>query len=339
MVSTNHGRYNGSKLFLSCDLVGSTKFKQQTEDWLPVFVDFYQSFPRKVMGLLDQQRVPAGGFKLWKAVGDELIYVAAVQSEKDIDYLVRLWIAAMDAYSADLRETLVKANRDDTVRLGTKGAAFLATFPTPDREVGIALEVEARPDETERDAEVINKEVLRGGLTKHLRDYIGPSIDTGFRIFAACDEETFTMSLEVAWALAVHKKMCNESLSEQNEYFLHGRLPLKGVWGERKYPVFALDRSPQGCRDEIDSCMDVVSGRASLNSLDVIRLAKACTASAGWPSSIYLPSSTEQDFLSVGEAVSKERKRLDDLQDESEDPPTQKKTRQTTTRVEDAPLI
>lgn len=337
-LASTHGKYDGSKLFLSCDLVGSTKFKQQNKDWLPIFVDFYQSFPRKVMGLLDEERVPAGGFKLWKAVGDELIYVAAVQSESEIDYLVRLWIQAMDSYSADLRDMLLKADHGPKARLGTKGAAFLATFPTPDREVGISLDVKPRLDDTERDAEVINKEVLAGGKTSHLRDYIGPSIDTGFRIFAACDEHTFTMSLEVAWALAVHKKVMNQGLSEDNNYFLHGQIPLKGVWGERKYPIFAIDRTPEDKKDDIDSHLSAVSGRKTLSSLDVIQLAKACTSSNGWPSSIYLPGSNEGDFCLSHDAVKAERKRLNELRDESEKPPEPVKHQRKADAIANKPL-
>lgn len=40
-------------------------------------------------------------------------------------------------------------------------------------------------------------------LTKYQFDYFGPSIDTGFRVVGHATQRFFTMSIEVAWALAL----------------------------------------------------------------------------------------------------------------------------------------
>jgi hypothetical protein len=71
---------------------------------------------------------PARGldFQLWKAIGDELLFICEVRSERDIFHAIRLWIKAMREFTA--------TGLDDHPGLGVKGAAFLGTFPGPDHE-------------------------------------------------------------------------------------------------------------------------------------------------------------------------------------------------------------
>lgn len=87
-----------SLLFLSCDITGSTAFKQRrSAPWLRTFLSFYREFPQQLGDLLAEADRPLR-FDLWKAVGDEMIFTCAVDDERDVDLAVRLWLAAMDGY-------------------------------------------------------------------------------------------------------------------------------------------------------------------------------------------------------------------------------------------------
>jgi hypothetical protein len=128
---------------------------------------------------------------LWKPVGDELIYTAEVRSEHDVCVLVDAWIKAMRATEEIV---LAKAAMD------LKGAAWIATFPLPDRAIAVPMD----PSIYERDLEpeVINRELLSrfdGGEQEKVRvDYLGPSIDLGFRVASRATARRFMLSFEAA---------------------------------------------------------------------------------------------------------------------------------------------
>lgn len=129
----------GSKLFLSCDLVGSTGHKQaaaRPRTWLPDFLSFYYDFPALVRSHLGDGL--SARLVFWKAVGDELLYVADVDHEKHIDKIVKAWLRAMDDYE----KRLVERNRK------------------------IADEGEVWSSES-ADAAIVNKMKLKGGRPGH----------------------------------------------------------------------------------------------------------------------------------------------------------------------------
>src|SRR5581483_5568883 len=117
-----------SLLFLSCDIVGSTAFKQQEGTlWQKTFLSFYREFPQ-MLGELTSNANYEPGFTLWKPIGDELIFTTLVRSERDIYAAVRIWLSALADY---------EKNVFNDVPLATKGGAFVATFPGPDSESSI----------------------------------------------------------------------------------------------------------------------------------------------------------------------------------------------------------
>ena len=165
-----------SLLFLSCDIVGSTRFKQSMALWQKTFLTFYREFPQ-VLGDLTAEANFEPDFMLWKPVGDELIFTVHVRDEAEIFHAVRLWLEAMDKYE---RESL-----EDTP-LATKGGAFIATFPGPDSESSIPRNPTI--ETSDKGVFELNAEALASRSDDYMYDYFGPSIDTGFRVFSACDK-------------------------------------------------------------------------------------------------------------------------------------------------------
>lgn len=277
-----------SLLFLSCDIVGSTRFKQSStlSLWQKTFLTFYREFPQ-VLGDLTTEAKFEPEFKLWKPVGDELIFTVHVRNEAETFHAVRLWVAAMDKYESDVLE--------DTP-LATKGGAFIATFPGPDSESSIPRNPITETSDkgvVELNAEALGVRGTPAG-DAYMYDYFGPSIDTGFRIFGACDNRYFTLSVEVAWALA----QCAADAGVDSEKFplphlrFLGAQVFKGVWDGRAYPLFALDRH-QG--DLINRALAALENN-DLDPNKVVELCRQCSKDPTWPSKLYLPGSEHAIF-------------------------------------------
>lgn len=244
---------------------------------------FYRQFPQ-ALATIAKDMSPDLVFNLWKPVGDELIFKCRVSHERDIYRAVRTWVAAMDYYE---KNTLAKEN------LGTKGGAFVATFPGPDSESTIPLDPSG--ETSDKGLLELNRDALkRRAPNKYMYDYFGPSIDTGFRILGACSDRFFTLSAEVAWAMS----KCAESTGLDNSSFhcsdivLAETKSLKGVWNSRAYPIFAVDRH-EG--DMVNRALQIFNG-GSLQAQDISNLCRECSKSEGWPSALYLPDSGVEEF-------------------------------------------
>ena len=274
-----------SLLFLSCDIVGSTRYKQSMTLWQKTFLSFYREFPQ-VLGGLTATAGFEPEFTLWKPVGDELIFTVHVRDEAEIYHAVRLWLEAMDEYERD--------SLADTP-LTTKGGAFIATFPGPDSESSIPRN--PATETSDKGVVELNDEALAARSDDYMYDYFGPSIDTGFRIFSACDNRYFTLSIEVAWALA----QCAADAGADSAKFPLDHLRLldtrvfKGVWDGRAYPLFALDRHQS---DLINVALAAIE-KTDLEPHKVVSLCRECSKDGGWPSRLYLPKSDHGEFRVV----------------------------------------
>lgn len=276
-----------SVLFLSCDLVGSTHFKQQRRLWQQVFLSFYREFPQ-ILGDLTRERMFNPGFHLWKAVGDELIFTTVATAEDQIFEAVRLWTTAMERYESNV---LID------IGMKTKGGAFVATFPGPDSESSIPRDPAI--EKSDKGVVELNDEALAARSDDYLFDYFGPSIDTGFRVFSACSNRFFTLSVEVAWAMA----QCAVDIGIRNDKYPLDDLRLldarefKGVWNGREYPLFALDLHSS---DPVNQALSKLRSD-SVSPLDVVNLCRECAGNTDWPSRLYLPESSHAEFHLVPE--------------------------------------
>lgn len=306
-----------SLIFLSCDLVGSTQFKQRqasapprVEDgeryWQEVFLEFYRGFPQMVATVATEYEddkkdtkttVTARSFTLWKPIGDELVFTVEVCSEYDVAYAVRVWLDTLRRYEADqLSDSPLK----------TKGGAFIATFPGPDSRATIPVNplIETSND----DPVALNEKALQKRVNRnsYTYDYFGPSVDTGFRIFSACNHRYFTLSMEVVYALThLHASNVQAELGIydcSDLVFLEGQ-EFKGVWNGREYPLFAIDRLYDEPVNKAIS--ELTSG--NLDPVKVKALAHACLTDKQWPSRLYLPDGNNDLVKIVPESVFAER--------------------------------
>lgn len=210
------------RLFLSVDLVGSTAFKNQklsrraqdprslggrkehsrdeprsVQPWLPLFVHFFKDFPALLSTPYKGGRIASP--RLWKTLGDEIVFSAPLHRREEADMHLRHFRDALRSYREEVRMA--------GEFLDLKGTAWVAGFPVGNSVVHL-------PDG--HDGEAI--------------DFIGPSMDIGFRLKEFASPSRIALSLELAYVLCA-------PLSQVEVFFIESR-PLKGVNGGRPYPAF-----------------------------------------------------------------------------------------------------
>lgn len=149
---------------------------------------------------------------LWKSLGDELIFTAEIRQRDSLACL-------LDAFRATLALAVANWRRQDGhPGLPLKGAAWLAGFPVGNGEIPLFTPNSVRPGV-----------VLTDG-----RDYIGPQVDTGFRVKEHASPRRLALSADLAWLLV-------SSGAKHLPLYYEGELPLKGVIKGRPYPVVWID--------------------------------------------------------------------------------------------------
>jgi hypothetical protein len=228
------------RLFLSVDLSGSTAFKNSvsgqerdagaTPKWVTVFEQFYTNFPDRFEATFSRHRTGNMGSdtcpKLWKAVGDELVFCGRVTTKLAIATALKAFIHTLHDYR--------KLLSDNHYDLNLKGAGFLAAFPEPNRAVKLRRESETWG------AEMLSaSEALEAAADEKPFDYdfLGKAIDTGFRVAHSATPERFALSVQLARLLAEMEP----GFGFDFDIHLDQPMPLKGVNKGEAYPSLFID--------------------------------------------------------------------------------------------------
>jgi len=204
------------RLFLSVDVIGSTLFKSKhtytatdhEHPWLYFFRDFYDEFPTHFLNELDNEEILEQEKPiLWKSMGDELIFYSSISQITTIPSIITGFKNALEKYDEESLE--------QEPNLGLKATAWIAGFP------------------------VINAEV---SYEKNL-DFIGPSIDIGFRLCKFATKRKFIVSVELAYLLLQSdtERETRKGFKPKFTYFFDGLKELKGVLDGKPYPIVWID--------------------------------------------------------------------------------------------------
>ncbi|ACI57129.1 hypothetical protein Rleg2_3867 [Rhizobium leguminosarum bv. trifolii WSM2304] len=263
------------RLFLSVDLVGSTAFKQANqrafksdekagegsiaEPWFSPIAQFYKEIERLFArewqlyaeGLASRIGWPAGPApELWKSAGDELLYVKVLRDHREATACIICWMRTIEEYRSDLKQKYPT--------LDLKCTAWVAGFPIANTEVVFAKRVDNEEIPDDADPLFANLDLLHRydadpndrALTK---DYIGPSVDTGFRLCELSTARKFVISVDLA-LMVVHAVRARPAGADEIDVKLHydGRVGLKGVLGGHPYPVFWIDMASDSSLDKLE---------------------------------------------------------------------------------------
>lgn len=271
------------RLFLSADLVGSTSFKQSGSlpvsqpdpdatlatlgaAWFDPIAQFYAQierlFSEEWRAYVDEVApdcrwpAPQASPELWKANGDELIYVLDVTQVREAYAAVLAWMRTIRRY----RKSLLQSFHS----LDIKASAWTAGFPIGNVEVVFRRKIGGSDDDPEErygfdQARLVHYLRLErwyeaetnsgyGGSTGLVKDYIGPSMDLGFRVAAKATPRKFTVTADLALMLAHADPPTSFFTDKLSRPFFSpvlirydGGAELKGVLGGKPYPVFWID--------------------------------------------------------------------------------------------------
>ncbi|MGQ0681637.1 hypothetical protein [Bradyrhizobium sp.] len=250
------------RLFLSVDLVGSTASKQrprfpiQTPErlwvdggmappWLSPIANFFGGFQEEFVREWKNFKAELAkklGLKVaidpsfWKANGDELIFVKELDDRKEILGCIDAWMKALKS----LRPKLMEKGLD------LKATAWTAGFPVTNSEL-IFYTNPGAPDALFEDDHRLRQFALLEKFHENkdlssansvIIDFIGPSIDIGFRLATQSTPRRFVVSIDIAYFLVTAHLPPGVPLPR---IFYSGRVELKGVLGGKPYPVFWID--------------------------------------------------------------------------------------------------
>jgi len=202
-------------IFMSVDLAGSTAFKSQSQGdgespaWLAAFEAFFREVPLIMMGQIArafamEDEVPDCG--VWKVIGDEIVFMARPRTPREAQLLTIAFYRMVIDYDRKIFERWP---------LRIKGCCWAAQISSRNREIEI-------PEMLGTDTE---------GLYV---DYLGPDVDTGFRVAARGGRGQVIMSSNLVQLLAGLEE------SEGIQFHYIGSKVLKGVYSGRPYPLFLM---------------------------------------------------------------------------------------------------
>ena len=213
------------RIFASVDVVGSTAFKLHTPSnsasWAHVFKDFFDEFPTTLRASFE--KMPSGldgrpdaPMRVWKYVGDEILFVAELDRHEAAAHHVIAFRTAITQYSRELSEGQHRHP------LGLKGAVWGAGFPVMNVEVAPKL----------------------GSEERAISDYLGPCIDQGFRLCRLADQRRIPISADIMYMLATTQYPASIKLR------IHCEEPQEHKGVAAPYPFFWLDRVDGGQSEE-----------------------------------------------------------------------------------------
>lgn len=227
------------RLYLSVDLVGSTasktlasyKAQRLYPEWVEAFKLFFTRFPQilsthyndKKGSLPEHKHLENGMPKVWKTVGDEILFSVRATSLRHVSCCMSAFMSALAQFGNELAEAYPT--------LDVKGAAWIATFPV--RNLTIAL---GKATVEIQDELPIEETEINADENPLQFDFLGVDIDTGFRVAKKASTEYLAVTADLAYMLA--ESALHNMMSCQ--FIYHGRQELKGVMGGKPYPIVSL---------------------------------------------------------------------------------------------------
>lgn len=218
--SNNSESESTTYLFISYDLVNSTKFKTKSPKWPMVVSHFYE------LALTTTKSIPKN--YLWKYAGDEVLFFKTILDVQDLEEAISRFYEGSLEVTNQLQHGLY-GEEVKKAKLSVKATAWLAS----------AVKIpSASIHETYGNFNGLGDEKNNIIIQTHnskgdkVNDFLGHDIDTGFRVSKFSKYRVMSVSAELARVM-VH--ICSGCTKDKLR--LVGYEKLKGIWDERRYPV------------------------------------------------------------------------------------------------------
>lgn len=237
------------RLFLSVDLVGSTSYKQSRQVWSPEILSFYRNFDHALhtrwRAFSEGQKSPPPAPEFWKSNGDELLYFCELQDLSHAHAVLHLWLGALNDYRA-----LAGGGANP---MDVKSTAWVGLFPAPNAEIffrrGAPPPVEAADDPVLAQAALRDEWYAAPNNPAITRDFVGPSMDTGFRLTSWATPRRMIVSVDLAFLLT---GAYSRGVGPLRLHF-SGKDKLKGVIDDQPYPTIWIPVGEERDRLALDS--------------------------------------------------------------------------------------
>lgn len=201
---------SGSYLFISFDLVNSTAFKNSDPHWPPLFNNFF-----------DHSQISTRNYfpkcQTWKMIGDEILFYMPVE---DIDELLT---APQKVYTL-LQKSIKFLEKE------CKSKGILSVKAT----MWASRVMELRHSEFYSSG--VNYLLKSHNGDQMVLDFLGPDIDTGFRIGSFALHGKLVVGADLA-CLISDKLRGRKEYDELEKLRIVSFEQLKGVWNSRHYPI------------------------------------------------------------------------------------------------------
>jgi hypothetical protein len=223
--NTKYGPY--LLYFLSVDIIDSTSYKssrkekkESSSSWSISFNSFFvdvDHYLNQAYQKIEKEKLTNfQALSKWRVIGDEIVYFSQITNLKHLEYHIKATI-----------DFATKFNQSSKQDLKVKLTSWIAGFP-----VNNAMYYETADKK------------LRAHGNYKIRSYkeinfLGPCIDTGFRIskFASCDK--YIISIDLALVL-LHYIDTKENRYSHFRFFFDSEQEVKGVNGG-SYPILWLN--------------------------------------------------------------------------------------------------
>lgn len=186
-----------------------------SEDWASIVENCLQQFHESFISEIDAAKLDSRAYERspWKAIGDELVYSFGLLDVRHAHGLLTAFLHA-------IRDQDSQWASRKSIGIRLKATAWVAGFPINNRKVKLPMLQVNGPAQSPWPT----------------IDYLGPDIDIGFRLGKSSWSGMCVISLSLALFLARPA-----DAGDRVELHHMGWEPLKGVWGDRPYPVVWAD--------------------------------------------------------------------------------------------------
>ena len=242
--------------FISFDLSNSTAYKRARSDWPLLFSTFYELTWERLRK--DDQQ-----FQFWKHLGDEVLVYKEVRSIDDTRRTTEHAFRVLRSVIQSLYAAFPHARAERVSIKGTSWLCLCNEMPT-----GEMRDARGHFDGDDAPQAIYSRRPYYIDMGAN-PDFLGPGIDTGFRLSKHAAPGVMVGSLELALVCAGAVSETGPSDRWSSDFRIAGFETLAGIWRGRRYPILWLVSGDNGARvDQAFSYDDLLLYRQQLQVME-----------------------------------------------------------------------